>query len=331
MVRNSTVLCGAYLTSLNKRLRPVSRLSTTSGYFWCCGCCNGEPPSLAPSGVTTVQVRPSLGGPQPPTLNRPASLLSRRQWLAIMSGKAPGTPGTESNAADVLMRGLGIGDTKETTQPPSSTQKPGETEQKLSKKTDGQQPFENQHSSNPVKKTEAAKSVQTKDTEQMMKHQEDQDSPEKNDQIETFAAMDETQSNQEVGDKKLSFDELYGKVISYTTQQYIDLCKMFADSEEFLIDGDALLANVVKVGQIHYVAHKQPLLNQHYLYKRPWTALLVPIRKINIIIGHFSLGLEFRKIAAKGLFHWKYSLLKPFHLGPYLKGECINQKAKPHK
>ena len=64
--------------------------------------------------------------------------------------------------------------------------------------------------------------------------------------------MDETlpQSNQEVGEEKLSFNELYGKVISYTTQQYIDLCKMFADSEEFLIDGDALLASIVKVGQL---------------------------------------------------------------------------------
>ena len=187
-----------------------------------------------------------------------------------MSGKAPGTPGTESNAADVtlkLMRGLGIGDTKETTQPPkkgnkklnkkkppSPTQKLGEKELKLSKKTDGQQPFENQHSSNPVKKTEAAQSVQTKDTEQMMKHQEDQDSPEKNDQIESVAAMDETvpQSNQEAGKEKLRFDldEIYDWVMSYTSQQYIDLCKMFADSEEFLIDGDALLANVVKVGQL---------------------------------------------------------------------------------
>ena len=185
-----------------------------------------------------------------------------------MSGKAPGTPGTESNAADVtlkLMRGLGIGDTKETTQPPkkgnkklnkkkppSPTQKLGEKELKLSKKTDGQQPFENQHSSNPVKKTEAAKYVQTKDTEQMMKHQEDQDLSEKNDQKETVAAMDETlpQSNQEVGETKLSFKEIYGLAKSYTTQQYIDLCKMFADSEEFLIDGDALLASIVKVGQL---------------------------------------------------------------------------------
>ena len=86
----------------------------------------------------------------------------------------------------------------------------------------------------------------------MMKHQEDQDSPEKNDQKETVAAMDETvpQSNQEAGKKKLRLDEIYNWVMSYTSQQYIDLCKMFADSEEFLIDGDALLANVVKVGQL---------------------------------------------------------------------------------
>ena len=84
----------------------------------------------------------------------------------------------------------------------------------------------------------------------MMKHQEDQDSPEKNDQIETVAAMDETQSNQEVRKKKLKFDEIYSWVMSYTRPQKLDLCKMFADSEEFLIDGDALLASVVKVGQL---------------------------------------------------------------------------------
>ena len=33
----------------------------------------------------------------------------------------------------------------------------------------------------------------------------------------------------------------------------------------------------------------------------------------------------------KVFLHWKYSHLSPLHLRPYLKGECNDQKAKPHK
>ena len=49
------------------------------------------------------------------------------------------------------------------------------------------------------------------------------------------------------------------------------------------------------------------------------------------IIGYFLLGLEIHKSAAKVFFHRKYSHLNPLHLRPYLKGECNDQKAKPHK
>ena len=71
------------------------------------------------------------------------------------------------------------------------------------------------------------------------------------------------------------------------------------------------------IGHIGYLSHSHIYLVQEEVY--------FPIREINLFRQkNMSNGIEFlsfkRPIPTVSL-----------HLGPYLKGECMNQKAKPHK
>ena len=42
----------------------------------------------------------------------------------------------------------------------------------------------------------------------------------------------------------------------------------------------------------------------------------------------FYLDWNSANVLQKVFLHWKYSQIRPLHLGPYLKGQWMNQKAK---